>query len=42
MKKTCLFFGEFLFRNGEKMFQTDGSIQISEQEFFWNAEQDNN
>jgi hypothetical protein len=34
MENTCLFFGEFFFRNGEKMFQTDGSIQISEQENF--------
>ncbi len=33
MEKTCLFFGEFVFRNGEKMFPTDGYIQISLQKF---------
>jgi len=33
MEKTCLFFGEFVFRNVEKLFQTDGPIQISLQKF---------
>jgi hypothetical protein len=33
MEKTCLFLGELFFKNGEKMFQTDGSIQICLQKF---------
>jgi hypothetical protein len=33
MEKTCLFFGELFFRNGEKKFQSNGSIQISLQKF---------
>jgi hypothetical protein len=40
MEKTCLFLRELFYKNGGKMFQTDGSIQICLQKFgCWTRQQ---